>query len=631
MLAKSIRLKHFRSHRHTFLELNQVTFIRGLNKTGKSAIGLAIEMLLAGRCRVTDEGGKGFESLITEGENQAQITVEGDLGTFTLTLDRTAGRTLRAELTNGTVLMQKQAQQWIAENVAAPDIVNAAANAWRFFRLGETDQSSLLARVLLPAKLELDPHINEWLKTNKLALLQRPTLFQTIQATYDAITTARTEVNRRVRDLKNIEEPEAYQGSSDSVKARLQDLEKERDKAKAKLAGRESKAALIEQKRKDIQDANANVVEKQRQIAEIKASLLPKEERDTLTETLNLKAKKAQLEADLNTQEQLFHELGEIINQIAESFESGVCPTCQAAVSEKKKADILSPHLKRQNDMASFIANLKKSLVQIGNIDDADRALAADNQRLNKLNHLTAELVSLGAIAEQHLTSLAQIEAANVQQLDLTEDLGELEKQAIDIQLRIEKGMEALVKVSKLEAEHANYQRKLKERSDATQRLEELEKLIAYFGPKGVKAKLIAERLDVFTSRVNRVLEWWRYSLRFIIEPYSLHLVDAQTGIALNPKQLSDSEVYRLGVAFAVAIAEWTGFKILIADGADILDKHDKWQLAEAIYQTDLDQAIVTSTGLAGTFEAPRTTFYTLSKSEGTSIAEHDDIEEAVA
>src|SRR5206468_2769581 len=119
-----------------------------------------------------------------------------------------------------------------------------------------------------------------------------------------------------------------------------------------------------------------------------------------------------------------------------------------------------------------------------------------------------------------------------------------------------------LVATATYEARQATYREQMKERALAETRLAELEKLLHYFGPYGIKARLIAERLSIFTDRVNAVLDWWGYSMEFSIEPYALKVteVDTETGAAgppLIPNQLSASERYRLGVAFGVAIADW--------------------------------------------------------------------------
>src|SRR5277367_4265108 len=127
---QKITLKKFRSHRHTVLPLERVTFVRGLNKSGKSSVAMGVAMVLSGRCDVTDEGGKGFEELIEEGAQNATValTYDDDL-TLSLVMDRTAGRTYKVETPQRTIL-GKQAQQWIAENIAPPDVVSAALNAW---------------------------------------------------------------------------------------------------------------------------------------------------------------------------------------------------------------------------------------------------------------------------------------------------------------------------------------------------------------------------------------------------------------------------------------------------------------------------------------------------------------------
>jgi hypothetical protein len=66
-------------------------------------------------------------------------------------------------------------------------------------------------------------------------------------------------------------------------------------------------------------------------------------------------------------------------------------------------------------------------------------------------------------------------------------------------------------------------------------------------------------------------------------------------------KYLSESEQFRFGVAFQLALAMVTGLRFVVIDGADILDRDRRKMLTGLLLNSKLDQAIV----LATSEEAP--------------------------
>jgi len=627
MKIDRVKLRNFRSHGHTVIAFERVNFIRGMNRSGKSGVAMAVEMALAGRCAVTDEGGKGFEQLIQEGQQTATVVLECGTVTITLTLDRSTGRTLKVQTAVGTenerTMLGKQAQEWIAEHIGTPDVINATLNAWRFMKLNANEQASLLARVLLPAKLELEPEVNAWLAGSKLSVVERPSLFGTIEATYKAIAAARTDVNRKLRDLKAIVEPDPPNGSREAVKEKLAYLESEQVALNEKLRVRSTAEAVAKQTaaqrisiEKEIEAINAT-------LPDLRANVLTNEAR----KELDIKAKLRERQTELRTT--LIAERANLakIQDILSHEDDSVCPTCKTQLSAELREvrnTLFIPFRTNAAEAKATIDRLEKELKGAIDGEAAARQVVADNA--NRQTFRDAE-VALNRWQDQ----LDAINASKSEPLDATESIAGLQSNLAELKARIAKGMDALVTIATLEEQQAAYQRQVKERKRGEIQLVELEKLLEYFGPRGIKAKLIAERLDLFTERVNGVLNQWGYSLHFTIEPYSLLITETDTetgavGLALNPNQLSASEGYRLGVAFAMAIADWTGLRLLIADGADILDKNDKWTLAQVFLQSDLEQAIMTSTGIAGTFEAAGTAFYTLSKSSGMTALEVDAV-----
>ncbi|KKN13434.1 hypothetical protein LCGC14_1006280, partial [marine sediment metagenome] len=121
------------------------------------------------------------------------------------------------------------------------------------------------------------------------------------------------------------------------------------------------------------------------------------------------------------------------------------------------------------------------------------------------------------------------------------------------------------------------------------------ETLVEFFGPTGVKAKLVGDRSTDFCAALNRHLI--RFGFAVSVKAGQLWVcTDVPAGSALAIHQLSDSEKFRFGVAFQIALAEITGLKFAVIDHADILDDDCRQQLTAMLMEAQLDQAIVLST-----------------------------------
>lgn len=617
MKLRRIKLRNFRSHKNTVIALlRKVTFLRGLNRTGKTSIRMAIEMVLAGRCAVTDEDGKGFEQLIAVDAQTATIVLEfTEELQITLTLDRTNGRTLKVQ-DGERLLIGSHAQKWIAEHIAPRDIVSACIDATRFVDMSANDQAQLLARLLLPDKLPIDPEVSTWLAQNKLSLVEKSTLFATIEATFKEITSARTEVNRTIRDLKNIAEPEVNPVPINELEAKIRALETEQINIRTRIQVLKEEQRNAEQLGEQLAAAIARVASLKDKLQQLDAPL-NELQRAELEKTANLSMRYEQLTSELKdaeTQLKAIHLRNLQLDQISAA---GNCPTCHQAISDEQRKIIFDPLLKEANDANTEVNRLKKELRRFGNPAQAIESLRDDNALIQSRQHI-AELL------ENEQRFIKQNESKTFSPDAYADELSKLKAADAALQERKTAALEVLVANVKSNERIKEYNEQITKRTNAEERLAELERLLDYFGPMGIRAKLISERIDTFTSKINEVLAWWGYQIAFTIEPFVLKIAECHIGHFLSLNQLSASERYRLGIAFAHAIAQWSGFNFIMADAAEVLDKLDKWQLAQLLINSNLDQAVLLSTGIAGTFEAPGTTFYTLAKNDGITNCEMD-------
>jgi DNA repair exonuclease SbcCD ATPase subunit len=602
------------------MELRAVNFLRGLNGSGKSTLALAIEVALSGRCSITDEGGRGYEQLVRSGERAAVIVLECDQATVTTTLDRVAGRTFKVEVSGQQTRIGKQAQEWIAEHFATPDVINASLNAWRFLELPESEQAKLLARILLPAKLELPDDMKTLMAGDRLSVVERPTLFQTIEATVQSITQARTDVNRKIRDLKAIEEPPPLPMTRTAIKEEIAQLQQKEAEANVELLRVSNINTVKAQQEQQHAALTLEIADIKAKLPSLQTKLLSQEMRADLEKVVHHKAHIEELHNALTFERARLVRITADIEQLSKQSDSDVCPYCKSALSQSSRQNLFAPLLSQQNEANGAIRKLEKELKKYGNPAGAAVMLSEDDHTRNQCKEYDTTLIRLESQLSSH-DNIAALPSAD------SEDA--LKAEIARVRALIVSKLEVLVKIVELEQQHTTYQEQLTLRNNSEQRAKRLDLLLLHFND--LKSKLIAERQDIFAARINEVLQWWGYTLEFNIEPYQLIIREAKSNAALQPHQLSASERYRLGVALSIAIANWTGLRLLVADGADILDKTQKSQLASGIYEADLDQAIITSTGLAGTFQADDTAFYTFFKVDGITETELDAVTDNAA
>jgi hypothetical protein len=129
-----------------------------------------------------------------------------------------------------------------------------------------------------------------------------------------------------------------------------------------------------------------------------------------------------------------------------------------------------------------------------------------------------------------------------------------------------------------------------------------LGRLTEFFGPDGAMMGQTCGRMGSFTEDLNRHLAVFGYTCTIALDPFQIHVNSSKDGhFDLSLKYLSESEQFRFGVAFQMALAMVTGLQFVVIDRADLLDKEKRQMLTSLVLNSKLDQAIV----LATSEEAP--------------------------
>ena len=122
---------------------------------------------------------------------------------------------------------------------------------------------------------------------------------------------------------------------------------------------------------------------------------------------------------------------------------------------------------------------------------------------------------------------------------------------------------------------------------------ETLEKLVEYFGPKGIQAKFLDEHVGPFQASMNAVLAGWNFRCELQFEPFSFRAGLAGSGECFALRAMSAGQRAMFAAAFQVALAKVTGFNFVFVDDAEVFSEQNRVTLFKNLLGAGLDQAFV--------------------------------------
>ena len=607
-------LTNIRSHRETTLALERITTIAGLNHAGKSGIENSLEFAFTGRCDVT-EGSKA--------RKQTDLLRFGtDIGSIETLIDLDGVPVeIRASLSTRSGLnvtrRNPQDKSWdptlLAEDMKVDKVVlSCLCNNRVFVGSSPDDQKSLLSAIILPPAHEWPEPIKADLHNARITPDWSATPFDIIEFSYNKAFKARTDVNRSIKDWRPPQDSGKYDGPPvEDIRQVLATRQKERtDLAveQQRLSGAITQAAQAEgnHKRRAL-EAKARIETEKKERATIAEAALSKAAIKKLeTEAAGL-AKAEALDAEAQG---IILELGQIkktLEKLNALGEEGRCPTCTQILDDETFSKIATPFIEQQNSLLSRQAAKLDERKALGNPAGAQQKLHAAltvEQDLARIDKRIADL--------ERTVKSATEEAEKVKPEELPKP-DSLDEKIADLDARIQKGtgyLEAAARAEGLRGEAEKAQTKKKELDED---LACLERLVTYFGPKGIKAELIAQYIGGFEQRVNAVLGKWGYSCALSIEPWSFVVSRAGSRYSCQLHMLSRSEKLRFADAFSVALAVVSGWGFVVLDDSESIVGDDLSMLYRLLYESELDQAILMlSVGQAKTNKLPGTCFIQL-------------------
>lgn len=602
MHFKSITVEGALSHKSTKLELAPLTSIRGSNGSGKSTVRNCFNALVTGRTDFTNEKGQFLEQIIRSGEDKCVITSE--------VVEDGETRILRASITekSGRTPTCKKADDagytgtdYLAALAMKRDILRVLIDGSWFFNplRSEADQKELLASIILPATVEFDawvwPALEEVGLAKQINRDQKPfDLINDIGAPNTGLAyKERTAVNRYIKDWREPEKPAAQAVSVADIRQRLKDRQDKRTETAVKrqslIGDWEKQKSAGEKAGQRVESLKKKMESEQWKREDAGKGLLSaaavKEHKRIAGEAERAK----KIDAEVLTVRAELAGQRKTLNTFTDAVDAGNCPTCLRELTDDAVLAISDPIAAKIQELTERERELMKQRQAMGDVEAAQKNLDA---------HAVAERQV--ALIDEHIAEvakdLAEAEKGASAEMPAQPDTTAIDAELADFDRRIEMGNTALQDAIRAESGIETHKKAMEAKVVLDKKKATLEKLLDYFGPKGVSAKLLDESVAPFESSMNKVLTGWGFECRLQFDPAaaSLYAVRNIGSDGFFPlRTMSESQTHMFRVAFQVALAKVTGYNFVFIDRADVFLDYNRAKLYQNLMAAGLEQIVI--------------------------------------
>lgn len=555
MFIKTLELKNFRSHQETVLELDRLNFIRGPNSCGKSSVRMALEYLFTGRCELTDAAGRGAEALICTGEGE--FVVSAILGGGETMSRRRTRRSQTIEI-NGRRVTASAAEAFVVQKVAGGDVLSAVLNADKFADMSEVEQRRFLAGLTELGKIDIPEEIRRALATIGEET-PRVKNFADVEAASRRFQDLRAETNHALDLLGQPKNAESRSDFGSDTAARGQVGTSRPDTQQTEWpAFRQSDLDCCEKIGENLPRRTETDFDES--LFDV-PSLWDEDELLRLgSPAEHAKELRRQL-VDLTAEQEAVDASVPVMQSLRDR-----CPTCGQTISEAARASQADRLCGRLAELKDLIQRTRDELSCYGGPGTAVSECRVQGRVLirpaNDLKRCPNVRNSRLVVGEEKFSQSRRGPESVQQQKVATEGWEACERQ----------------------------------RSTLKNRLGALEQVIDFFGRQGPITQEAGRRVEQFRRDLDRHLSAFGYACNLTLEPFEMRISLQDARCPLFLRQLSESERFRFGVAFQIALAAITGVRFLIIDRADMLDKERRRLLTALLLRSDVEQAIVLAT-----------------------------------
>lgn len=623
-----LQIKDFLGIREADIDLSHpVNLVLGHNGAGKSSVRDAILYALTGRCRSTDAAGRGADSLIRRGASACTVALSW-------TDHRGAGCVERGRNGSGATGTGKGMAN--IGDVPA-DLVEALLDMPHLLRLSAKDRSAILSTVISPAAPleEIQRHataagLSEGAIASLLGGLRRvspgPYEPAELAEAYKRCYEARRE---KKRDLAALEAklqalpPAPVGADAGAIRKSIADLEAEEASLRERLGS-------LRQQQVEWNRALARRQDLERQAGELAARVRQPQQalpmapsiEDLTAEVARLReAHRAAATVESGAQEKRVRAESEAKaawERVVQARDGDA--SCPAHITDDPCPMLLPRVQERKAQVPDLQKAAKQTDTAANKARTAEKAAAVEAEKaLRALEQKESELVAAREAAARHQGSAeASLDAIQAELDRIDEQFPTSANPAAQL-VREEQALHELA------ARKDQAQGRLREIDAAGRSAEErkqleadgaalrsaasiLEELVPVLEPRGLPARLLAEKVGPFEQAVNAQLATitggeYRVAVR-CERGIDLDVFRGGSDLALPPENLSMSERLRLGVALAQAVSVLSGLRILIIDEAEMLDPGNRGLLMRGV-QAMVGQ--IETTIILATAERPTT------------------------
>jgi prefoldin subunit 5 len=624
MKINRIELVNFSNHQDTRINLDHINVFVGRNNSGKSSIKAAIEYALTGRCEEgTDRAGRGAEALVRHGASFGGVTlnVEG-LGDIARAVP---GELQVAGWQGGTKLQQAQLYQELG---AGADVISAAINTGNFLKLSPDEQKNVLFKLmgLTFDEQSMTEALEKYLtKTKRHSILEAsfygflkmftskagsggPEVLDTV---YNLVYKERTGAKKALKELETLaaggkQESALPPGAFESREQIREDLAKLKDRKEELLQLRGQALGKKDLVERLTAESKRLSLQYEDLYAELEAIEFNQAELDELEATLPELEKKAEGTRN-NWEVQL-----KIVNNHKANLDSWTSAREKLSGNQHDRLCPIAPKLQCS-------ADIKAMLEQLGRDIDACAKLYDD--ALQEATIMEQEAKEAAERYQQALARVEDLRRADQRMKDLAKDIQDVDNARESVRAELEQAEKSIVSLTEVEEEMdqlsqripkgeellrqiAAEERVREERNHVAGALERkrqevawLEVLVEAFGPKGMKAAMLAEVVGKVQAHANErlaILGGGKYSLEFSTVKDFEVLVKVDGHVT---RKLSKSERMRVDVILQDVLNSLTGLRLLVIDDCDTLDPVNKGMLINLLLQVrdDYDTIIILS------------------------------------
>lgn len=607
-VLKSIRLKDFRNHANTVVDLDQINIFVGPSGAGKSSIKEAVEYALTGACSFTDERGAGSDCLVRDGAKAAAANVVIDgLGMVTRAIPHGLQVTGQdGQSWTGTLM----AQQGALEQALGVDakVIRACLNTTRFLGLKSDEQKDLLFKLagLSFDQEKIEDALNRWCTEKRIPSFDPSVTLkdlmppitggpEILDRIYKAVYDERTGAKKQLKALEarvsaplptSALPPGATKGV---IAAQLAELRKEKESLlveQGKAAGQIRARETLDRELTRLHQELAALGEPKVQYDPAKSAELEKAFRETnvkIRDQQEIARTRRGLVAGCDKQ------IAELKGKIKAFASAGTCPVAatpcaaKAAVIPAMEEQIKKLEAARDGDLVAA----QKAETEAKTAEAAAAGIEARFQEMERAKRAGSIKQGIEGI-ESQLASLPT-----------PADTSEVNEKIQALTTRITAGEQMLRTADAEERAKADHKKLENDYGAVKAHAEALELLVEAFGPKGIKAQELQSLIGPVEEGAKRrlaQLTGGRWDIAFKLDEGFEVLVRTRPDGNLRPvKTLSKGERLRIGVVLQLALNELAGFCIIVVDDAEALGPGDRVLLTQTLlaFREEFGTAIV--------------------------------------